>query len=160
MLASYLESIKYVGHMYPVAFIRIILGYQSIAMVLSRINSGYLQHPYISERLNLSVGGGASPGFYFELFKGLIQSQWLFMTYVLIVFEVFIGISYVLGFGVRIASLLGMFLSLHIYFFFNFQSSPGQIYIFYIHLLFFLLGAGRCLGLDYYFFKSRRGLLW
>ncbi len=159
MLASFLESIKYVGHMYPVAFVRIILGYQSISTVLTRINSGYLEHPYISERLNLSMAGESS-GLYFEIFKSLIQSQWLAMTYVLLLFETIIGVSYILGFGVRIASLLGMLLSLHIYFFFEFQSSPGQIFLFYIHLLFLMLGAGRCLGLDYYFFKSRRGLLW
>lgn len=159
MLASYLESIKYVGHMYPVAFVRILLGYQSLSMVVSRINTGYLEHAYISERLNLSAGG-ENPGLYFELFKNLIQGQWLPMTYILIISEIAIGCSYILGFGVRIASLLGMLLSLHIYLYFDFQSSPGQIYLFYVHLLFFLLGAGRCLGLDYYFFKSRRGLLW
>ena len=159
MLASFLESIKYVGHMYPVAFVRIILGYQSLSMVFSRINSGYLEHPYISERLNLSISG-TSHSLYFELFKSLIQSQWLVMSYVLIFFEIIIGISYILGFGVRVASFLGMILSLHIYFFFEFVSSPGQVFLFYIHLLFFMLGAGRCLGLDYYFFKSRRGLLW
>jgi thiosulfate dehydrogenase [quinone] large subunit len=145
--------------MYPVAFVRIILGYQSISTVVTRINNGYLQHPHISERLNLSMGGEGS-GLYFEIFKSLIQSQWLVMTYVLILFEILIGVSYILGFAVRIASLLGMLLTLHIYFFFEFQTSPGQVFLFYIHLLFFMLGAGRCLGLDYYFFKSRRGLLW
>ncbi len=159
MLASFLESIKYVGHMYPVAFVRIVLGYQSLSTVIDRLNTGYLEHPYISERLNLSMAGENS-GLYFEIFKNLIQSQWLVMTYVLILFEIFIGISYILGFGVRIAALLGMLLSMHIHFFFEFQSSPGQIFLFYIHLLFLMLGAGRCLGLDYYFFKSRRGLLW
>ncbi len=159
MLASFLESIKYVGHMYPVAIVRIIIGYQSISTVVSRVQTGYLEHPYISERLNLSMASESS-GLYFEIFKSLIQSQWAIMTYVLLIFEIFIGISYILGFGVRIASLLGMVLSMHIYLFFEFQTSPGQVFLFYIHLLFFMLGAGRCLGLDYYFFKSRRGLLW
>lgn len=160
MLASFLESIKYVGHMYPLAFVRIVLGYQSLSMVLSQINSGYLEHAYLSERLNLSPGESGNTGIYFELFKNLIQSQWLFMTYMLLTVEVIIGISYIVGFGVRIASLLGMLLSLHFYFYFDFSTSPGQIYLLYIHLLFFMLGAGRCLGIDYYFYKSRRGLLW
>ncbi len=158
MLASFLESIKYVGHMYPLAFVRIILGYQSLSMAFFRINNGYLEHATISDRLNLSPGGGG--GLYFDLFKSLIQSQWLLMTYVLITLEIFIGISYILGFGVRVAALFGMFLSLHIYIYFDFATAPGQLYLFYIHLLFLMLGAGRCLGLDYYFYKSRRGLLW
>jgi thiosulfate dehydrogenase (quinone) large subunit len=157
MIASYFESIKYVGHLWPVAFIRIIIGYQYLELVINRIQSGYFKHAYISERLNLS---DSSPSLYFEIFKNLIQSHWLVMTSILIGFEFLIGLSYLLGFGVRIISILGMILSLHIFLFFEFQSSPGQIFLFYIHLLFFLIGAGRCLGIDYYFFKSRRGLLW
>lgn len=160
MIASFLESIKYVGHMWPLAMVRIFLGFQSISLVLDRVQLGYLKHPYISERLNLGESNALSSGIYFEIFKNIIQSQWLIMTYFLISIEILVGISYVLGFGVRIASLLGMFLSLHFYLFFDFPSSPGQIYMFYIHLLFCLLGAGRCLGLDFYFYKSRRGLLW
>ena len=158
MFAAFLESIKYVGHMWPVAIVRILLGYQYISIVLARLQSGYFQHAYISERLKLT--GIESTSFYFEIFKSLIQSQWLIMTYVLVGIEVLVGISYILGFGVRVASFLGMILSLHIYFYFDFITSPGQLYVFYVHLLFCLLGAGRCLGLDYYFFKSRRGLLW
>ena len=160
MIASFLESIKYVGHMWPLALVRIFLGLQSVSMVLERVQLGYLEHPYLSERLNLSQTPSFGFGLYFEFFKNMIQSQWLIMTYMLIASEIIIAVSYTLGFGVRIASLLGMLLSLHFYAFFEFATSPGQIYMFYIHLLFCLLGAGRCLGLDFYFYKSRRGLLW
>ncbi len=158
MFLAYLESIKYVGHMWPLALIRIVIGYQYIASVAFRLQTGYLEHAYITERLKIS--DSLVTGVYYDLFKTLIQSQWLVMTYVLLTFEVVIGVSLVLGFGVRLASILGMFLSLHLYWFFDFSGSPGQIYLFYIHILFCLLGAGRCLGLDYYFYKSRRGLLW
>ena len=146
--------------MWPVAIVRIALGYNYFTLVISRLQAGYLQHAYISERLRISDTDTSAGGLYFELFKTLVQSQWLLCTYVLIVFELLIATSYVSGFAVRIASLLGMILSMHIYFYFDFQTSPGQIYLFYVHFLFCLLGAGRCLGLDYYFFKSRRGLLW
>ncbi|MCB0378591.1 MAG: hypothetical protein KDD33_08875, partial [Bdellovibrionales bacterium] len=81
-------------------------------------------------------------------------------TYLLLGCELIIGISFILGLGVRFTSLLGALLSLHMYSYFDFPSGPGQIYLFYIHVLFLLVGAGRCLGFDYYFFKSRRGLLW
>lgn len=160
MLASYFESIKYVGHMWPVAFVRIVLGYQSLSLVVNRVQMGYLEHATISERLNLSEGDSSAPSLYFELFKNLIQSQWLVMTYILLGVQIVIGISYIFGFGVRVASVLGMILSLHAYLFFDAQFGPGQLYLFYIHLLFCLIGAGRCLGLDYYMFKSRRGLFW
>ena len=145
--------------MWPLALVRIFIGFQFLVEVYERIQTGYLQHPYLSERLLLSDNPD-NYGYYFSIFKNIIQSQWYAMTYVLLIVETIIGVSYILGFGVRLVSLLGILLSLHVYLFFDFAGSPGQIYLFYIHLLFCALGAGRCLGLDYYFFKSRRGLLW
>ncbi len=160
MVASFLESIRYVGHMWPLALVRIFIGFQAVSKVLEHVQTGYLDHPYISERLNLTEGPQIAFGIYFEVFKSLIQSQWYLMTYVLIILQLIVGLSYILGLGVRIASLIGMILSIHLYLFFEFASSPGEIYLFYIHLLFCLLGAGRCLGLDFYFYKSRRGIIW
>lgn len=160
MVVAFLESVKYVGHMLPVALIRIFIGYHYLSVAIQRVQGGYLQHAYISESLNLSEGYAASSGVYFEIFKSLIQSQWLVLTYVLVGIEIIIGLSYLLGFAVRVSSILGLFLSLHMYAYFNFSMGSGQLYLFYLHLLFCLIGAGRCLGVDYYFFKSRRGLLW
>lgn len=160
MLASFFESIKYVGHLWPVALVRVLLGYHYLSTAMFRLQKGYIEHAYISEQLNLSEDHLMASGLYFEIFKGLIQSQWLVMTYVLIATEFLIGFSYILGLGVRLTSLLGLLLSLHVYLYFELVVGAGQIYLLFIHLLFFLLGAGRCLGLDYYFYKSRRGLFW
>lgn len=160
MLASYFESIKYVGHLWPVALIRITVGYQYLSLVLARIQQGYFEHAYLSEQLDLSGQTGLSSSLYFELLKGTVQGQWLLVTYVLVVSEILIGLSYVLGFGVRLTSLLGILLSFHFYLFFDASFSAGQQYLILLHTLFCLIGAGRCLGLDFYFYKSRRGLLW
>ena len=160
MISSFLESIKYVGHLWPVALIRIIFGYRYISLSMDRIHSGYLEHAYINEYFNLNGPIFPIPDFYFNFFKNLVQSQWLAMTFIFIGLEILIGISYILGFGVRLFALFGLLLSSHIYLFFNIQYGTGQIYIFYLHLLFLLIGAGRCLGIDYYYFKSRRGLFW
>lgn len=158
MFLAYLESVKYVGHLWPLALVRIVIGYHSLSLAVQRWQAGYLENAYISEKLNLSEA--MVSGFYFDLVKSVVQSQWLAATYMLIFAESLIGISYILGFGVRVTSLLGLVVASHLYLFFEFASSPGQVYLIYIHLLFCLLGAGRCLGLDYYFYKSRRGLLW
>jgi len=161
MIAAFLESIKYVGHMWPVAILRILLGYKYLDGAIARIQEGYLEHAYISERLILTTGEvAASSSLYYDIFKGLAQTQWLAMTYVFIGIELIVGAAYLIGYCVRMAGILGLILSLHIFLFFDFPSAPAQVYLFYIHLLFLFLGAGRCLGLDYYFYKSRRGLLW
>ena len=160
MILAYLESIKYVGHLWPVALMRIVFGYQYLMMMVEKVNKGYLEHAYISERLVLDSEQVFIPAFYFELVKSLVQTQWFLVTYILIAMELVIGISYIIGFGVRLAAIVGMILSMHIYLFFDFPTSPAHIYLFYTHFFFCLLGAGRCLGVDYYFYKSRRGLLW
>ena len=160
MLVAYLESIKYVGHMWPVALVRLVFGYKYVCLAVDQVQIGYLEHAYVSEYFNLDGAPSFIPAFYFELFRNLIQSQWLAITYVFISLEILIGVSYIVGFCVRPIGILGMIFSFHIFLFFDIQYAAGQLYMFYIHLLFCLLGAGRCLGLDYYFFKSRRGIFW
>ncbi|MCB0379263.1 MAG: hypothetical protein KDD33_12290, partial [Bdellovibrionales bacterium] len=77
MLVAFLESIKYVGHLWPVALIRVVLGYQYLKLFFLRLQSGYLDHAYISERLDISHPPTGLGGIYFDVFKSLIQSQWL-----------------------------------------------------------------------------------
>ena len=160
MIVAYLESIKYIGHMWPLAIFRILIGYIYARTALSRIQAGYLEHAYISERLQIGGDAVTNPSMYFEFFKTMVQSQWLLFTSVFIGLELLIAASYIVGYGIRITALMAMILSLHTYFFFDFAGSDSQQYLFYIHFLFLLLGAGRCFGLDYYFYKSRRGILW
>ena len=160
MIIAYLESIKYVGHLWPVAIFRILFGYHYFSMAIHRLQTGYLEHAYISEKLRLSYDQAVATGFYFDIFKSLVQSNWMFFTYLLLTLECLIGISFIIGFAVRFSALIGMILSLHIYLFFEELTAAGQMHLFCIHLLLLALGAGRCLGIDYYFYKSRRGLFW
>ena len=61
---------------------------------------------------------------------------------------------------VRPVALLAALVTLN----FIFNSGPDIIELHKLHLVLFLilawLGAGRCLGLDYFFYKRDRGLWW
>jgi thiosulfate dehydrogenase (quinone) large subunit len=61
---------------------------------------------------------------------------------------------------VRPAAILGAILALNFIYF----GGPDNTALQQTHLVLFIvlgwLGAGRCLGLDYYFYKRQRGLWW
>lgn len=160
MIRSFLESLKYIGHLWPVALFRFFMGYYFINSALSRVDLGYLDHAYISEKLSLYEMHNVLATNYFNFLKYMVTEYWFVASYILVLAEFIIGVSYVLGLGVRFTTLLGMFLSFNMIWFFDFSNQSAQMFIFLIHLLFLLLGAGRCLGFDYHFYKSRRGLLW
>lgn len=160
MLTSFLESIKYVGHLWPVTLLRIYMGYYFVKSAFGRMELGYLDHAYISEKLSLYEMNSLLATSYFNFLKFIVTEYWYLTSYVLIGMELLIGISFILGLGVRIGSLLGMFLAFNMMWFFDFSNQSAQLFILVIHALFFLLGAGRCLGIDFHFYKSRRGLLW
>lgn len=160
MIVTYLESIKYIGHLWPVALMRIFIGTLYTRMALHRIQDGYLDEPYLGEKMGLGLDSVTSGGPYYEFLQSFIQNQWYSASMALIALELLIGASYFVGYGVRISAAVALILSMHSYLFFDPTGVEAQFYLFCIHLLFLLLGAGRCLGLDYYFYKSRRGILW
>lgn len=160
MVRSFLESIKYVGHLWPVALFRFYMGFYYINSAFSRVDLGYLEHAYINEKVSLIEVKNNLANIYFNFLKTFVSEYWYIFSYGLIVAELVIGVSFILGLGVRFSTVLGMFLTFNLIWFFDFSDQAAQLFIFLIHLLFFLLGAGRCLGIDYHFYKSRRGLLW
>ena len=160
MILAYIESFKYVGHLWPVTILRFIMSWQYFRMASAHLHSSYLQHPYLSEQLRLkmeSLGGINSYLHFWEIF---IQENWLIMSYIVVVSELLVGASYLLGYLVRPVALWASFLSLHLFWLVETQNDFSQLFAFFIHITFFFMGAGRCLGIDYYFYKSRRGLLW
>jgi len=160
MVAAYLESIKYIGHLWPIALMRVFIGTLYAQLALGRLNEGYLDHPFLSEKMQIAGESFVAGGMYFEMLKSTIQNNWYLASAILIGCELLISGAYFIGFGVRVVGLLAMLLSIHSYLFFGAVGGESQFYLFYIHLMFVLMGAGRCLGLDYYFYKSRRGILW
>lgn len=160
MILSYLESIKYVGHLWPVTFLRFFIGFQYLRMAFAFLKTHYLEHPYISEQLRLKMETMGVLNSYFSFWSFFIQENWLVVSYVIVCTYFVVGVSYILGYLVRPIALWAAFVSLHLFWLVEAQTDMTQLFVFSIHLTFCLLGAGRCLGLDYYFYKTRRGILW
>ena len=160
MIFSFFESFKYVGHLWPIGVFRFIMGYHYFSWAMGRYRGGYFEHAYLNEKIRLALPSSLAPDWYQSFLEETVQSHWLSFTYVLTISELLIGLSFLLGYLVRPFSILGVFLSLNFMWAFGAKSYDYYQTLLFIHLSFLLLGAGRCLGFDYYFYKSRRGIWW
>lgn len=160
MVTSFLESFKHVGHLIPVAGLRIYLGFNYIYEFSNRYSKSFLSKDYlpsvIKERFSeqLDIGG------YKQFIISHILDRWQFVAYLILICLLFIGTSFILGFMVKMSSLVAIFLSLNVLILGSGVDSLLHQVLIGVNLTFFLVGAGRCVGIDYYFYKKTRGLFW
>ena len=161
MFVAFVESIKYVGHLLPIAFLRIFVGYFYFNQALLYLHNDFLTHAYLAEDIRAYLPHSSSPEWYRSLTETVIISNWQIFAYLITIFYLLIGLSYILGYMVRTFALIGVFLALNLILALGpHQSELSTTMILVVHLTIGWLGAGRCLGIDYYFFKRRRGIWW
>lgn len=160
MFISFFESIKYVGHLYPVALLRIYLGYYFLSVGIEHIQNEFLVQPRLAAQIMNHLPEKTLPAWYAESIQTLIVPNWQVFAYILVYSQIVIGVALILGFLVRPICLLAMFLSLNAVL----LGSPAAALQNQIFLVLFItlywVGAGRCLGVDYYFYKRQRGIWW
>jgi thiosulfate dehydrogenase [quinone] large subunit len=160
MIVSFLESIKYVGHQYPIALMRIYLGYYFFDLALIRTQGEFLTQPRLAAIIMDSLPSVPLPDWYTQFLKLVVVPNWQYFAYFITYCEFIIGISFLLGLFVRPVAILGIFLMLNfIYAGSDAASSLQQVFL-VLFIVMFWVGAGRCLGFDYYFYKRQRGLWW
>ncbi len=159
MLLAYLESIKYIGHLFPVALLRIYMGWTFLKVAWTRYQGDYLSQPHIVSNITENSAMTA-PDWYKSFLDQVVVPNWQIFAFCVVYFGFLVGISFILGFFVRPVALLAAIVTLN----FVYNSSPDLMPLHQLHLVLFLifawLGAGRCLGLDYFFFKRDRGIWW
>lgn len=160
MLQAYFESLKYVGHLLPISFLRIFLGYFYLQQAIHDWQIHIVGNSVVSDLLVEALNKTQMPFWYRLFLTEHLMSHWTFYAFLLVGIQAIIGISYLIGYVVRPASILGFVLCL------NYLAVSGisQEYFFKLmiaaHILMAWVGAGRCLGLDYYFYKRYRGIWW
>ncbi len=160
MIVSFFESLKYVGHLYPVTFLRMLVGYYYAQEGYKLYYGDFLTQPRLAAQINEWLPKHEVPEFYRQLFEKTMVTHWQPFSYVITFLFMVIGVSYLLGFLVRPFALVAMALSWH----FLYISSPDVVtmnkLLLIVNFSLCWIGAGRCLGLDYHFFKRHRGILW
>jgi thiosulfate dehydrogenase (quinone) large subunit len=160
MILSVLESIKYMGHLWPLTLLRVYLGWSYLNVGIERIHQGYFSEAYLNESIRIGLQDHRAPDWYAFFLESFVQQNWKLFAYGLTSFEIAIGLSLLFGFLVRPMTLVAVLLSLHSVWALGSSSANYYQLLIFVHSVLFLLGAGRCLGLDYYFFRTRRGLWW
>ncbi len=110
----------------------------------------------VAEALPLIHG----PQWYRLFLENMLIPNWQIFAFAILGFEFAIAISYLLGYVVRPVAILAVILSLNMLAISGPQYDDMYKTFVAIHLMMAWVGAGRCLGLDYYFFKRRRGIWW
>mgnify|MGYP001481609656 CR=1 FL=1 len=160
MLAAFFESVKYVGHLVPLSFLRVFLGYTYLQMALIKFNSDYLTRPRLAGEIAEVLPTLQAPFWYKNLIETLFIPHWQTFAFIIMGLEFAIAISYLLGYVVRPVAILAALLALNQLVLLGPQYDELSRLLIAIHLLLAWIGAGRCLGFDYYFFKRRRGIWW
>lgn len=160
MFVAFFESVKYVGHLVPIAFLRIFLGYFYLETALRKFQSDFLYRPRLAAELAEILPSLQAPVWYRTWVETFFIPQWQSLAFTLTALEFAIAISYLLGYVVRPVALLAALLSLNQLALATSGQEQLARTLTAIHLTLAWVGAGRCLGIDYYFFKRRRGLWW
>ena len=161
MLVAFVESIKYVGHLLPVAFLRVFLGYYYFNQALIQLQGDFLTQAYLAEDVRNFLPHSTAPDWYKNFLETIVIPNWHIFAVALTVVQLVIGISFILGYLVRPMSAVAILLGINMMLALGGHQTELQS-TFVLVMLFTLgwLGAGRCLGLDYYFYKRRRGIWW
>lgn len=161
MFVAFFESVKYVGHMIPIAFLRVFLGYYYLDLAMEKFRGPFLTQPRFAGEIAEILPNLKAPIWYKGWLETLVIPHWQTVAFILVGLQFAIAISYIAGYVVRPIALLAAFLALN-----QVMLSTGlgatelPRLLVAVHLMLAWIGAGRCLGVDYYFYKRRRGIWW
>ncbi|MFK8139484.1 MAG: DoxX family membrane protein [Bdellovibrionales bacterium] len=160
MVVSFLESFKYIGHFYPIAFLRVYLGFFYLEQALSKWNGDFIREPILTEMIGQWMESSSAPLWYQSLANSYFSEYWQSLSYTFTVLEFLVGISFILGYLVRPLGIVAAILALNFLWFSN--PDQGLLYktLIATNISLAWIGAGRCFGIDYYFYKKVRGWMW
>ncbi len=136
------------------------MGYYFLQMSMERFDGPFLIEPRLAHTIADSLPRASLPGWYENFLKEIVIPNWQAFAYLLTYCELLIGISYLLGFMVRPVSALGILLLLNYIYGGGAASVAFQQTFLVLFIVMMWMGGGRCLGLDYYFYKRHRGIWW
>jgi len=160
MIVSFFESMKYVGHMFPIAILRVYMGYFFLERALDQFNGDFLVQPILSRSIDEWLPISTAPEWYKDILESVVVPNWKVFAYLVTYTEFLIGVSFLIGFLVRPFALLGVFLTMN--FFYKTGSLVTDLHhvILAVFIVMWWVGAGRCMGFDYFFYKRQRGIWW
>jgi thiosulfate dehydrogenase [quinone] large subunit len=143
-----------------VTFLRVYLGYYYLGQALEKYNGDFLARPRLAAQVAEWLPNSQAPQWYRFLAEAYMIPNWQVFAFGITAVEFAIAFSFITGFLVRPMALIGLLLALNSVLLTGPIHEPLHKTFVAIHFTLAWVGAGRCLGLDYYFYKRRRGLWW
>mgnify|MGYP000872229695 CR=1 FL=1 len=160
MFYSFFESAKHVGLLLPVALLRVFFGIYYFQQATAKYTGDYLVRPRLAAMAQEWLPLSEAPQQYKYFVETIVIPNWQIFAWSITGAEFLIAVSFLLGYLVRPAALLGIFLSLNLLAISGPASEDFFRSMLAVHLMLGWIGAGRCLGIDYWFYKRNRGLWW
>lgn len=160
LLKDQVESLRYVNHLWPIVVLRLYVSYFFFSSYYEMLNSNFLDQPKLSALIDEHLYASHAPDWIQSFFTNYVQENWVFASGLIVNFEWLLAILFLVGFLNRPGALLGIF---YLYIM-SFIHSPVDVAssfpVCMILFVLMLFGSGRVGGLDYFFYKRKRGLLW
>ena len=121
MLQAYFESLKYVGHLLPIAFLRIFLGYFYLVQAFKDWKTHVLGNAVINDFFIEALSQAKMPYWYRFLLSEHLLPHWNIYAFILVGVQFLIGLSYILGYVVRPTSILALVFCLN---YFHLKQQP------------------------------------
>ena len=160
MLQAYFESIKYVGHLLPISLLRIFVGYFYLQQAVADWKMHILSNSTVSDMIVDALSSDKMPYWYRIFLSEHVIPHWNIYAFIFVGLQLTVGLSYLIGYVVRPASIIGLILCLNYIAVGNSQQELFFRMMIACQVTFMWVGAGRCLGLDYFFYKRYRGIWW
>src|SRR6185312_14839481 len=113
MLVAYLESTRYVGHLYPVALLRIYLGFTFLTTAWARLHGDFLSQPRIAAAITEWAPTSNAPEWYKDFLDTVVVPNWQLFAYCVVYFGFLVGVSFILGLFVRPVALIAAVVTLN-----------------------------------------------
>ncbi len=160
LLKDQVESLRYVNHLWPIVVLRLYVSYFFFSSYAKMLSSNFLSQPRLSALIDEHLYASNAPEWVQSFFVNYIQENWVFSSGVMLNTEWLLAVLFLVGFLNRPGAILGI---VYLYMV-SFIHPPVEVShatpIMMILFVLMLFGSGRVGGVDYFFYKRKRGLIW
>lgn len=160
LLKDQIESLRYANHLWPLLVLRLYTSYYFWESALLKQGQDYLSQPILAAAIDEYLIDYQSPEWVVSLYTGFFQSQWQWGASLFYYSEWLLGLLFLIGFLNRPAAFFGICYLLFASFITPPEVRAVSFVMVFILLTLLFFGSGRVGGIDYYFYKRQRGLLW
>lgn len=160
MFQSFFDSIRYVGHLFPVSLLRVFVGYFYLQQFLLDWKKHIIQNTGVSEVIVDALTSERIPYWYRFFLNEQVIPHWPTYSFIFIALQLIVAISFLIGYMVRPSSIIAIGLCVV---YLSINQIHNELFfklLIACQVMFMWLGAGRCLGFDYFFYKRYRGIWW